>query len=127
MSPHERSYSVLMSVYERDRPDYADAAIRSMVEQSAPFTDLVIVCDGPVGADLDAVIERWRGELGERLRVHRLAENRGLAGALRAGLPLCRTERVARMDSDDVSRPHRCELLLDALNSRDLDLVGGFI
>jgi len=32
-----------MSVYERDRPDYADAAIRSMVEQSAPFTDLVIV------------------------------------------------------------------------------------
>ena len=84
MSPHERSYSVLMSVYERDRPDYADAAIRSMVEQSAPFTDLVIVCDGPVGAGLDAVIERWRGELGERLRVHRLAENRGLAGALRA-------------------------------------------
>ena len=43
MSPHERSYSVLMSVYERDRPDYADAAIRSMVEQSAPFTDLVII------------------------------------------------------------------------------------
>ena len=33
MSPYERSYSVLMSVYERDRPDYADAAIRSMVEQ----------------------------------------------------------------------------------------------
>jgi len=116
-----------MSVYERDRPDYADAAIRSMVEQSAPFTDLVIVCDGPVGADLDAVIERWRGELGERLRVHRLAENRGLAGALRAGLPLCRTERVARMDADDVSRPRRCELLLDAMNCRGLDLVGGFI
>ena len=87
MSPDERSYSVLMSVYERDRPDYADDAIRSMVEQSVPFTDLVVVCDGPVGTDLDAVIERWRGELGERLRVHRLAANRGLAGALRAGLP----------------------------------------
>ena len=43
MSPHERSYSVLMSVYERDHPDYADAAIRSMAEQSAPFTDLVLV------------------------------------------------------------------------------------
>ena len=39
MSPDERSYSVLMSVYGRDRPDYADDAIRSMVAQSAPFTD----------------------------------------------------------------------------------------
>ena len=88
MSPHERSYSVLMSVYEHDHPDYADAAIRSMVEQSAPFTDLVIVCDGPVGADLDAVIERWRGELGERLRVHRLADSPGpCAPACRCAAP----------------------------------------
>ena len=127
MSPHE---AVLLRAHVRVRrtttPTTPTPPSGSMVEQSAPFTDLVIVCDGPVGADLDAVIERWRGELGERLRVHRLAENRGLAGPARrpAAVP---HRTVARMDSDDVSRPHRCELLLDALSSRDLDLVGGFI
>jgi len=65
-----------MSVYERDRPDYADAAIRSMVEQSAPFTDLVIVCDGPVGADLDAVIGVIRRH--GRMLAEEMGEDRGV-------------------------------------------------
>lgn len=121
------AYSVLMSVYVKDRPVFLDEAVRSMVEQTVPFTDMVLVCDGPLNQELDAVIDHWQSRLGERLRVHRLPVNGGLARALREGLPLCRCEVVARMDSDDIARPGRCELQLTTLIEGDLDLVGGCI
>ena len=120
-------YSVLMSVYAKDEPDYLDIAITSMVEQTVPFYDMVIVCDGPLTAKLDERLERWKGALGERLSIVRLQENVGLGAALNKGLPECRCDIVARMDADDVSRPERCEVLLAAMHVGNLDLVGGAI
>lgn len=120
-------YSVLMSVYAKDKPDYLEAAIASMVRQSEPFKDLVIVCDGPLAEGLVTVLDRWQHELRERMRVFRLTENAGLGAALEAGLPLCRCDVVARMDADDISRPDRCRLLLEKMRVDNLDLVGGAI
>lgn len=120
-------YSVLMSVYAKDKPEYLDAAIASMTAQTVPFADMVVVCDGPLTEGLDAVLEDWKWELDGRLTLHRLPKNGGLGPALAAGLPLCRCDAVARMDSDDVSRPERCRILLDKMISENLDLVGGAI
>lgn len=120
-------YSVLMSVYAKDRPEYLDAAIASMVDQTVPFRDMVVVCDGPLTDGLDAVLSEWGRELGERMIVHHLPENGGLGAALAVGMPLCRCDIVARMDADDVSRPGRCELLLGKMAAEGLDLVGGAI
>lgn len=120
-------YSVLMSVYEKDKPEYLDAAIASMAGQSVPFCDMVVVCDGPLTEALDAVLAGWSSKLEDRMLVHHLSENQGLGPALAAGLPLCRCDVVARMDSDDVSRPDRCRLLLEKMAVSGLDLVGGAI
>lgn len=120
-------YSVLMSAYAKDVPAYLDAAIRSMVEQTVPFHDLVLVCDGPLNDGLDSCILSWQDELGARLAVVRLAENGGLGSALAAGMPHCGCNVVARMDSDDISRPDRMAKLLAKMQSESLDLVGGAI
>lgn len=120
-------YSVLMSVYAKDKPEYLDVAIASMAVQTVPFVDMVIVCDGSLTEGIDAVLDKWKGELDGRLTLHRLPKNGGLGPALAAGLPLCRCDVVARMDSDDVSRPERCRILLEKMISEDLDLVGGAI
>ena len=120
-------YSVLMSVYAKDRPEYLDAAIASMAEQTVPFRDMVVVCDGPLTDGLDAVLSEWGRELGERMIVHHLSENGGLGAALAAGMPLCHCDVVARMDADDMSRPGRCELLLEKMAAEGLDLIGGAI
>lgn len=120
-------YSVLMSVYKNDQPEYLSAAIESMEQQSVPFHDMVIVCDGPISKALDDVLNNWRAKLGERLVIAHLPENIGLGGALNAGLSLCDCDIVARMDADDLSRPDRCEILLAAMAVRGLDLVGGAI
>ena len=120
-------YSVLMSVYAKDRPEYLDAAIASMAAQTVPFRDMVVVCDGPLTEGLDKVLDDWKWELDGRLTLHRLPENGGLGAALAAGLPLCRCDVVARMDADDVSRPDRCRILLGKMAADGLDLVGGAI
>lgn len=120
-------YSVLMSVYKNDKPEFLDLAIASMACQTVKPNDFVIVCDGPLTSELDATLEKWQKVLDKQLSLHRLNENHGLGFALNVGLSLCKCDIVARMDSDDISRPERCEILLSKMISEGLDLVGGAI
>lgn len=128
MSGHSLpDYSVLMSVYKNDKAEYLDEAIASMFAQSIGPHDYVVVCDGPLTPGLDACLAAWQERLGDSLNVVRLSENHGLGYALNAGLPECECDVVARMDSDDISRPNRCEILLAKMAGENLDLVGGAI
>lgn len=122
------SYSVLMSVYCKEKPEYLKAAIESMLNQTVPTNDFVIVCDGPLTFELDSVIEDICIQYPAIFQVSRLKENCGLGNALNAGLRLCRNELVARMDSDDISRPNRCELQLKKFKEKpELALCSGDI
>lgn len=127
MSSPSAPYSVLMSVYDKDDPDFFDAAVRSMVDQTVPFAELVLVCDGPLSVALDQRIGAWAEKLGTRFVAVRLETNQGRGNALQVGLERCSNGIVAIMDSDDISRPQRCELLLKEMAADDLDLVGGAI
>lgn len=108
----DKKYSVLMSVYKNDRPDYLISAIESMLKQTIPPEQYVIVIDGPIPEELKVVIEQYqKNEI--LFTVLELAENGGLANALNHGLEVCRNELVARMDADDISLPERCERELE--------------
>lgn len=120
-------YSVLMSVYKNDKAEYLNLALKSMADQTVKPHDIVVVCDGPLTPELDVCLSGWQECLGDSLNIVRLSENHGLGYALNAGLPECRRDLVARMDSDDISRPNRCEILLSKMVSESLDLVGGAI
>ena len=41
----EQDYSVLMSVYKGEKPEYLNSAINSMINQTIPTNDFVLVCD----------------------------------------------------------------------------------
>lgn len=117
-------YSVLMSVYAGDRPDWLDVALRSLRDQTLPPTEVVVVEDGEIGPDLAATLDRWADEL----PIQRLAlpTNEGLSKALQAGLAKCRFEIVGRMDADDYSEPDRFETQVGALISRpEVSVLGG--
>ena len=104
-----QNYSVLMSVYHKEKPEYLRQAIESIQVQTVPTNDFVLVCDGPLNPELDAVIAAKQQEMGESLNVVRLAKNGGLGNALNEGIKHCKNELVARMDSDDIAYPDRCE------------------
>lgn len=121
-------YSVLMSVYEKELPEYLNESFQSMFNQTAPPDDFVLICDGPMTAGLDAVIDHYLAQYPDVLRVIRLKNNTGLGRVLNTGLARCKNELVARMDSDDIAFPDRCEKQL-AMFEKDnaLDVVGGWI
>lgn len=104
------SFTVLLSVYAKEQPDYFNQAFLSIWDQQTLKPDqIVLVKDGPLTAELDAEIQRWQEKLGEVLTVVELPENVGLGAALNEGLKACKYELVARMDTDDISLPERFE------------------
>jgi O104-antigen biosynthesis beta-1,3-galactosyltransferase len=118
--------SVLMATYARDNPAHLVEALDSLLAQTAPADEVVLVEDGPIPPSLAATIEAYRGRL--PLVSVRLEQNSGIGAALRTGLLQCRADLVARMDADDICVPLRFERQLAFLEQhREVDVVGGAI
>ena len=121
------NYSVLMSVYFKEKAEYLKDAMNSIWNQSFPTNDFVLVCDGPLNDDLNATISEME-EKHSQLNVIRLKENGGLGNALNIGLKYCKNDLVARMDSDDVCRSDRCERQLEVFNrNSEISICSGII
>ena len=121
-------YSVLMSVYHKENAEYLRTAMDSIWNQTIRTDDFVLVCDGPLNDELDAVIEKMEKEHPDTLHVVRLEKNGGLGNALNVGIKECKHELVARMDSDDISRQDRCERQLKVFQEHpDISVVSGIV
>ena len=122
-------FSVVISVYKNDNPIFFDRALESIyINQTIQPSEIILVVDGPVPLEIDAVIDKYELVCGQVLKVIRLERNGGLGNALRIALAASSNELVARMDSDDVSVNDRFEQQLSLmLNNDDLDIVGGDI
>ena len=123
-----QNYSVLMSVYHKEKPEYLRQAIESIQVQTVLTNDFVLVCDGPLNPELDAVIVAKQQEMGTVLNVVRLAKNAGLGNALNEGIKHCKNELVARMDSDDIAYPDRCEKQIAVFNTHsEVSICSGIV
>ena len=99
-----------MSLYKKENPEYLRIAIDSMLNQTVAPDEIVLVEDGPLTDELYAVLDDYP-------ILHRIKneKNLGLGLALNIGLKECRNELVARMDTDDCSKPERCEKQLQRI------------
>lgn len=61
------NYSVLMTIYKKDTPIFVKAGIDSMFEQTYKTNDFVLVCDGELTAELNAVINDYENKYSEIL------------------------------------------------------------
>ena len=123
-----RDYSVLMSVYRKERPEFLKQAIESIQVQSLPTNDFVLVCDGPLTSELDEIISEKQREMSSILNVVRLKTNGGLGNALNEGIKHCKNELVARMDSDDIAYPDRCEKQIALFNTHlEVSICSGIV
>jgi glycosyltransferase involved in cell wall biosynthesis len=100
--------SVLLPVY--NAMPYLPMAIESVLAQSLTAFELLIVDDGSTDGTC-AYLESLRDS---RIRIVRRTHE-GLGATLNAGLALCNTEYIARMDGDDMIHPRRLEVQLEYL------------
>lgn len=121
-------YSVLMSIYKKEHPEYLKLALDSMLHQTIKPDEIVLVEDGPLTDALYAIIKEYKKKNSTILKVVENKKNLGLGLALNVGLKKCRNELVARMDTDDISKPNRCEKQLEIFRKRpELAIVGTYI
>lgn len=123
----KNNYSVLMSVYNKESPEYLRMSIESMLKQTFITNDFVIMCDGPLTNELDSVLDEYEKKY-EIINVYRMSENMGLGIALNEGIKKCKNNLVARMDSDDISVSNRCEIQYAVMaKDESLAICGGNI
>ena len=120
----EKNISVLMSVYKNDIPKNIITAVESVVNQTLPPKQIVMVVDGPVPEEL----ERTLKALEKKYPIYEnvwLKENLGTGGALKDNWKVCKYPYVAKMDSDDICVLDRFEKQMNYLEEHpDIDVVG---
>lgn len=120
-----KKFSVLMTVYKKDNPEYFKMSLLSVLNQTVIPDEIIVVKDGRVSEALQNVINEISEMNAGLIREIQLEKNLGLGLALNEGLKSCKNELVARMDADDISLPTRFEKQLLAFENNDkLDIVG---
>lgn len=118
--------SVLMSVYKNDKPEWLELSIESIINQTLPPSEIILIVDGPVDDQLNNKIEELCNKH-KIIKLFRNEQNVGLGITLNKGILECENEIVARMDSDDYSLPTRFEEQFNLMQQNNLDLVGSAV
>lgn len=122
-----KPYSVLMSVYAKECSLFLSESMKSVFNQTCKTNDFVLVVDGPIGKELQDVVDFYLKENQEILKVIKIEKNGGLGNALKIGLKECKNEYVMRADSDDISLPKRAEKSLFLMERDDLDVMSSTV
>jgi glycosyltransferase involved in cell wall biosynthesis len=121
-------YSVLMSLYIKEKPSYLKLCIDSILNQTEMPDEIVIVKDGPITPELEEVLIEYKDLYPNLFNIVVSEKNLGLGRALNLGLKNCRNELVARMDTDDISLPERCKKQLKVFeDNNELAIVGTMV
>lgn len=111
MSENQFDFSVLLSLYKNENPEYLSESLASIAGNSLQPSQVVIVYDGPIDRNLHNVVLGFSDKL--PIEIFKLNENVGLGKALNYGLVFCKNEIVFRMDTDDICLPERFEKQID--------------
>lgn len=119
------NYSVLMSLYIKEKPSYLVQSLESILKQTIKPEQIVIVKDGPLTEELLYILNEYVTQDPKLYTLVNLKSNHGLGLALNEGIKVCRNEFVARMDTDDISYTDRIETQLKEFDKNNsLDILG---
>ncbi|HEX4984503.1 MAG TPA: glycosyltransferase family 2 protein [Burkholderiales bacterium] len=115
------TFDVLLPV--RNGMAFFPQSLDSIRAQTFRDWRLLVLDHGSIDGSLELARDYARRDA--RIEVHSFPRAHGLSGLLNCGLELCEGKYVLRQDADDISRPRRMQVLLDALEAdRELILVG---
>lgn len=121
-------FSVLMSLYIKEKIEYFDECMKSLLNQTVLPSEIVIIFDGPLSPGMYSKVDDYCKANPGLIKLIKNKENKGLGLALADGVPECSFELIARMDTDDIAREDRFEKQLqEFIKDPDLDICGSNI
>ena len=113
--------SIVMATCD-DKPDFLRASISSILNQTFPDFEFLIIDDSSDQASI-STIDAYNDE---RIRVIRKNPKMGFVKSLNTGLDEAKGSFIARMDADDISKPTRIERQVQFMTeNKDVDILGG--
>lgn len=120
------SISVVQPIYGGDDKKALELAVESVLSQSLPPRELVMVIEPPLTPGVNRFLDRLSSPE-TTIRKLYVEEGVGLGQALNKGVSEATSKYIARMDSDDFSAEHRFERQYRFLEeNQQTDLVGSF-
>ena len=120
-------FSVAMSVYKNDQPNYFQQAMDSIIKQTLIPNEIILVIDGPISNELKNVVDTYENKY-SFIKTIWLKENKGLGNALKLAVENAKYDLIARMDSDDIAVCDRFEQQINIFKTNpNVDIVGGDI
>ncbi|MDO4883364.1 MAG: glycosyltransferase family 2 protein [Rothia sp. (in: high G+C Gram-positive bacteria)] len=113
--------SIIMPVY--NTADTVVRAIDSVLAQTDPDFELLIMIDGSPDSSAQVITEYLEHNPDERIRVFNNPKNQGVSAVRNQGLDNAHGAWIAFIDSDDTYRPEFLEKLHTAVNTRDADVA----
>ena len=121
-------FSVLMSLYIKEKAEFFEQCMESIVNQTVKPSEIVIVFDGAISKELKRSVDTYVAMYPGWIKIINNKKNKGLGLALADGVPRCTYELIARMDTDDIARADRFEKQLEMfMNDPQLDICGSHI
>jgi len=111
--------SVIIAAYNAD--SYIGASVQSVLRQSHPRLEVIVIDDG--SKDATAEIVRAFARQDERVVLLTGHANEGVSAARNRGLTCARGDWVAILDADDLFHENRLELLLTFATTHVLDVA----
>ena len=121
----DKQFSVILPVYHAEDPKRFKGAIASLLAQTVTPDEIIIVVDGPIGENLQVVIDDY--ESSDCFTLLYLEVNSGVGMARKCAIKQAKYDIIALMDSDDIACSDRFERQLPIICNKDADVVGGWI
>ncbi|MFA6797435.1 MAG: glycosyltransferase [Candidatus Paceibacterota bacterium] len=119
MNSENIKVSILMPVFNAEK--YLRKAIDSIILQTEKKWELILVDDGSTDNSID-VVSSYQDD---RIKYFK-KEHSGIVDTLNFGLSKCSGKYIARMDSDDISKPERLEKQIKFMEDNSFVLSGTF-
>lgn len=112
--------SIIVANYNNDI--YLDDCLRSVVTQSMPDFECIVIDDGSTDNSRE-IIERWAKQ--DKRIIPVFQENRGASAARNVGLNMARGRWIGFLDADDCFCPDGLRILFETGEQTHADIVGG--
>lgn len=121
----EIQFTALMPLYAGSPLQGLVLSVQSIIEQSLPPTEFLIVEDGPLSDEVLAFLDQTVFPFPTR-RI-RLEKNSGIGVALQRGLVEAQYPWIARVDADDISAKNRFKIcVVELVRNEGLDILGSW-
>ena len=119
-------FTLLLCTYKNDNPQHLKECLDSIIAGTIHPSEMIIVNDGPLTAELDEVISSTNFPFETAIIPLPTHQTQGIAR--REGVAAAKYDWIALMDSDDVCLPDRFEKQCSEIEKNPkIDIIGGQI